>query len=85
KPVSVRPVSEFPGAGHAMAMTPFTEGGANLCRYQTHVRARFADPLQEGIDAGALRHHDHTREDPRLNGEVLRSANAQFGPETLWC
>jgi CRISPR-associated protein Csb2 len=43
--IEVRSVSAVSGAGHAMTMPPFAEGGANLCRYQTHVVARFAQPV----------------------------------------
>lgn len=39
--IVVRSVAMVPGADHAMAIPPFTEGGEKLCRYQTHVRARF--------------------------------------------
>lgn len=44
--VEVGPVSRFTGAGHVMAMPPFTEGGASLCRYQTHVRVRFTEAVR---------------------------------------
>jgi CRISPR-associated protein Csb2 len=37
----VQPVSRFQGAGHAKSMPEFTEGGANLCRYQTHIVVKF--------------------------------------------
>jgi CRISPR-associated protein Csb2 len=39
--VTIRSVSRVPGAGHAMGLPPFTEGGTELCRYQIHVEARF--------------------------------------------
>jgi CRISPR-associated protein Csb2 len=44
--VIVRSVSALEGAGHAMAVPLFTEGGTNLCRYQTHVVARFGQPVR---------------------------------------
>jgi CRISPR-associated protein Csb2 len=44
--VQVVSVSAFEGAGHAMSMPPFTEGGAGMCRYQTHVRVAFAQRVQ---------------------------------------
>jgi CRISPR-associated protein Csb2 len=44
--VGTRSVSAVPGAGHAMAAPLFVEGGADLCRYQTHIVARFAQPAR---------------------------------------
>jgi CRISPR-associated protein Csb2 len=44
--VQVCSISAVLGAGHAMAMPPFAEGGANLCRHQTHVTVRFAQPVR---------------------------------------
>ena len=44
--VDIRSVSAVQGAGHAMALPPFTEGGANLCRFQTHVVTRFAQAVR---------------------------------------
>jgi CRISPR-associated protein Csb2 len=44
--VNVRSVSAVVGAGHAMALPAFTEGGPNLCRYQTHVLASFGQPVR---------------------------------------
>ena len=43
--VMVRRISAFTGAGHAMSMPAFTEGGAKMCRHQVHVWARFAQPV----------------------------------------
>lgn len=44
--IQVCSVSAVSGAGHAMAMPPFAGGGANLCRHQTHVTVRFAQPVR---------------------------------------
>jgi CRISPR-associated protein Csb2 len=44
--VRIQNISAVQGAGHAMALPPFTEGGAGLCRYQTHVVAWFAQPVR---------------------------------------
>src|ERR1019366_1362897 len=44
--VGVRSVSAVEGAGHALAVPPFTEGGPNLSSYQTHVVARFGQPVR---------------------------------------
>jgi CRISPR-associated protein Csb2 len=44
--VEVGPVSMIAGAGHAMSVPPFSEGGEGLCRYQTHVVAHFQDAVR---------------------------------------
>jgi CRISPR-associated protein Csb2 len=44
--IQMRSVSAVSGAGHAMAMPSFSEGGANLCRYQTHAVVRFVQPVR---------------------------------------
>jgi CRISPR-associated protein Csb2 len=50
--VNIRSVSAVSGAGHAMAVPPFAEGGENRCRYQTHVVARFAQPVRGPVLVG---------------------------------
>lgn len=47
RPVGLRvqPVSAFAGAAPARSMPEFTEGGETMCRYQTHIVARFASPV----------------------------------------
>jgi CRISPR-associated protein Csb2 len=50
--VRIGPVSAVEGAGHAMGMPPFTEGGAKLCQYQTHVQARFAQAVRGPLLVG---------------------------------
>ncbi len=50
--VAVRPVSRVTGAGHVKELPPFNEGGKNLCRYQTHVVARFASPVRGPVLVG---------------------------------
>lgn len=44
--VAARSVSAWRGAGAAMSLPAFPEGGEALCRYQTHVWARFAQPVR---------------------------------------
>lgn len=44
--VSVSSISVVEGAGHALGVPSFTEGGKNLCRYQTHVKVEFAQPVR---------------------------------------
>jgi len=48
----VQPVSVFEGAAHARSMPEFTEGGAGLCRYQTHVVVRFPGPVEGPVLVG---------------------------------
>lgn len=50
--ISARPVSPLQGAGHAKSMPEFLEGGAALCRYQTHVVAEFEKPVQGPVLVG---------------------------------
>lgn len=50
--VFIRSVSAVKGAGHVMGMPPFTEGGADLCRFHTHVVARFAQPVRGPVLVG---------------------------------
>jgi CRISPR-associated protein Csb2 len=50
--IDVRSVSRVPGAGHALAVPQYAEGGENLCRYQTHVLARFTTPVVGPILVG---------------------------------
>jgi CRISPR-associated protein Csb2 len=57
--VGTRSVSLVAGAGHAMAQPPFTEGGASLCRYQTHVVARFATPVRGPLLVGRGRYRGY--------------------------
>ena len=52
KELQVRSAPHFEGAPHARALPEFTEGGANLCRYQTHVVATFQQPLQGPLIVG---------------------------------
>jgi CRISPR-associated protein Csb2 len=44
--VEIRPVCWFRGVGHAKALPEYEEGGANLCRYQVHAVAHFAQKVQ---------------------------------------
>lgn len=52
KAISVRPVSPLEGAGHARSMPEFSEGGAELCRYQTHVVVEFETSVQGPVLVG---------------------------------
>jgi CRISPR-associated protein Csb2 len=54
QPVALRvqPVSLFEGGGHMKSMPAFTEGGERMCRYQVHVVARFAVPVQGPVLVG---------------------------------
>jgi CRISPR-associated protein Csb2 len=50
--VWLRSISHFEGAGHALAVPPFEEGGAGMCRYQTHVIARFKRQVRGPVLVG---------------------------------
>jgi CRISPR-associated protein Csb2 len=39
--VAIQSVSAVEGAGHAMTMPPYDEGGPGLCQYRTHALVRF--------------------------------------------
>jgi CRISPR-associated protein Csb2 len=54
KPVKIaaQPVSYFRGVGHAMEMPDFSEGGENLCRYQTHVLVEFERAVEGPVLVG---------------------------------
>jgi CRISPR-associated protein Csb2 len=68
--VSVRSVSAVEGAGHAMGLPPFTEGGANLCRYQTHVVARFKQAVCGPMLVGRGRFRGYGLFRPMADGEA---------------
>lgn len=68
--VSIQSVSAVEGAGHAMALPPFTEGGANLCRYQTHVVAHFRQPLRGPMLVGRGRFRGYGLFRPMADGEA---------------
>lgn len=69
--VSIRSVSAVQGAGHAMALPPYTEGGANLCRFQTHVVARFAQAVRGPMLVGRGRYRGYGLFRPLPDGEAL--------------
>lgn len=50
--IRVTPVSELEGVGHAKSMPPFVQGGANLCRYQTHVTVWFEKKMRGPVLVG---------------------------------
>ncbi len=68
--VEVRSVSLVPGAGHALALPPYTEGGKSLCRYQTHVLARFATPVTGPVLVGRGRFRGYGLFRPVSNEEL---------------
>jgi CRISPR-associated protein Csb2 len=57
--VLIRSVSALGGAGHARAMPAFDDGGVGLCRYQTHVLARFANPVRGPVLVGRGRYRGY--------------------------
>jgi CRISPR-associated protein Csb2 len=61
-------VSRVSGAGHALAVPPFTEGGSNLCRYQTHVEVRFDRPVRGPVLVGRGRFRGYGLFRPLDNG-----------------
>jgi CRISPR-associated protein Csb2 len=67
--VSIRSMSAVQGAGHAMGLPPFTEGGANLCRYQTHVVAQFPQPVRGPMLVGRGRFRGYGLFRPLTAGE----------------
>jgi CRISPR-associated protein Csb2 len=68
--VRVQSVSAVTGAGHAMGMPPFTDGGAHLCRYQTHVIAHFDQPVRGPMLVGRGRFRGYGLFRPVADGEV---------------
>ena len=70
--VGARSVSIVPGAGHAMAAPPFVEGGADLCRYQTHIVARFAQPVRGPMLVGRGRFRGYGLFRPVTDEEARR-------------
>lgn len=68
--VQIQSVSAVQGAGHAMSMPPFTEGGAQLCRYQTHVVVEFAQPVRGPLLAGRGRFRGYGLFRPLAEGEA---------------
>lgn len=55
----IRAASTFEGAPHARSMPEFTEGGANLCRYQTHVEVLFERPVSGPVLVGRGRYRGY--------------------------
>ncbi len=73
--VSIRSVSAVQGAGHAMALPAFAEGGVNLCRFQTHVVARFAQAVRGPMLVGRGRFRGYGLFRPVAAGEALGWTN----------
>jgi CRISPR-associated protein Csb2 len=67
----IRSVSAIQGAGHAMALPAFAEGGANLCRYQTHVVARFEQAVRGPMLVGRGRFRGYGLFRSLPDGEAL--------------
>lgn len=57
--IVIRSVSKFTGAGDARSMPPFDEGGAELCRFQTHAVVRFRDKLSGPVLVGRGRYRGY--------------------------
>jgi CRISPR-associated protein Csb2 len=70
--VSIRSVSAVQGAGHAMGLPSFTEGGAKLCRFQTHVVARFTQQVRGPMLVGRGRFRGYGLFRPLPDSEVSR-------------
>jgi len=73
--VSIRSVSAVEGAGHAMGLPPFTEGGASLCRFQTHVVVRFAQAVRGPMLVGRGRFRGYGLFRPLPEGEAFPWTN----------
>lgn len=59
KALFIRPVSIFEGAPHARSTPDFTEGGAGLCRYQTHAVAVFDQGVEGPVLVGRGRYRGY--------------------------
>lgn len=57
--ISVRAASIFEGAPHARSMPDFSEGGAGLCKFQTHVVAEFEERVQGPVLVGRGRYRGY--------------------------
>lgn len=57
--VIFRSVSAVPGAGHALSMPPYDEGGTGLCRYHAHVRVIFPVPVRGPVLVGRGRYRGY--------------------------
>jgi CRISPR-associated protein Csb2 len=69
--VEVRSVSAVQGAGQAMSVPPFEEGGPGLCRFQTHVRVRFREAVRGPMLVGRGRFRGYGLLRPLADGEGL--------------
>jgi CRISPR-associated protein Csb2 len=68
--ISISGFSAIQGAGNAMSVPPFTEGGTNLCRYQTHVVVRFAQRVRGPMVVGRGRFRGYGLFRPMPDGGV---------------
>jgi CRISPR-associated protein Csb2 len=59
KSIEARSASAFEGAPHARSMPDFTEGGAGLCKYQTHVRVEFEQRVEGPVLVGRGRYRGY--------------------------
>jgi CRISPR-associated protein Csb2 len=67
--VWLRSVSLFEGAGHTLAVPPFEEGGVGMCRYQTHVIARFKQRVLGPVLVGRGRFRGYGLFRPKIETE----------------
>lgn len=57
--IYVQAASLFEGAPHARSMPEFTDGGANMCRYQVHIALEFSVPLHGPVLVGRGRYRGY--------------------------
>jgi CRISPR-associated protein Csb2 len=57
--ILIRSVSAATGAGPAVRMPSYEEGGARMCKYQTHVVVRFANKVQGPVLVGRGRYRGY--------------------------
>jgi CRISPR-associated protein Csb2 len=70
--IFTRSVSMFEGAGHARSIPEFSEGGASLCRYQTHVLVHFSVPVEGPVLVGRGRFRGYGLFRPATERELRR-------------
>ncbi len=57
--IRVQSASAIAGAGHALGMPEFDEGGERMCRYQTHVQVLFQNPVIGPVLVGRGRYRGY--------------------------
>jgi CRISPR-associated protein Csb2 len=73
--VTIRSISAVQGAGHAMSVPLFADTGPNRCRFQTHVVARFAQPVRGPMLVGRGRFRGYGLFRPLPDTEALPWSN----------